>query len=463
MTSTCQTITVADEGYEALKAALETFNEENTKKEAEDYEQFLAQAREDKEMRREISGSEYFEGYSSDTFLYPWRADSAVVSLVKESSSYLGGAHPNHYGKGVTFDTESGKRLSITDVVTDMDRLKTMVTEYLEKEVGDGLFPEYKETLDAMFANPEGNEPLEWVLDTEGLTVLFNPYAVAPYAAGTIAVPVSYAEHKDMFCEKYSYQSSGFARRLNAWDSIETDLNGDKKKETLTMTVQDNPEKYTSLLELTREGADGKTTFSEEYYGDFKGAYLLKTEDGRSYLYAEYVSENDWRRLEVFDLADKKGTGETITHVGTSDDSLYDGFIQTPDHFLLYNRVDALGTYQAYLPYHVGRDGMPKADGDVYTRVPYEEEKNWDDTYKFTVKLPLKVTVYRQNGETAEETLPEGTEISPVRTDKKTFVEGRLKDGTLCEIPLEQKPGEFGFFINGISEWDCFEGLGYAG
>ena len=44
-----------------------------------------------------------------------------------------------------------------------------------------------------------------------------------------------------------------------------------------------------------------------------------------------------------------------------------------------------------------------------------------------------------------------------------TVVEAELEDGRRCEIPIEKDADEYLFKINGISEYDCFDGLRYAG
>ena len=75
-------------------------------------------------------------------------------------------------------------------------------------------------------------------------------------------------------------------------------------------------------------------------------------------------------RDRVFTLQNENGT-LTLCHVGSSGDSMYGSFIGDPGHFLLYDRIDLLGTYMAYRSFHMGEDGMPEADGTVYTCLLY--------------------------------------------------------------------------------------------
>ena len=56
------------------------------------------------------------------------RADSRIVSFWDMDSSYVGGAHGSYYAHGVNFDPASGKRLALSDVVTDLEA----VYQYVE-------------------------------------------------------------------------------------------------------------------------------------------------------------------------------------------------------------------------------------------------------------------------------------------------------------------------------------------
>ncbi|MFR4784367.1 MAG: hypothetical protein ACLUAR_17050 [Pilosibacter sp.] len=63
------------------------------------------------------------------------------------------------------------------------------------------------------------------------------------------------------------------------------------------------------------------------------------TDDGRSYLYMELSSENDWKTMGVYDLNGERRWREA----GSSIDSVKLGApIRTPDAFYLTRRIDAL-------------------------------------------------------------------------------------------------------------------------
>ena len=62
-----------------------------------------------------------------------------------------------------------------------------------------------------------------------------------------------------------------------------------------------------------------------------------------------------------------------------------------------------------------------------------------------------------------EETLPKGTKFKPYMTDRTSVIVMELEDGRHCEVPIEKKSDDYIFYINGVSEYDLFENLPYAG
>jgi uncharacterized protein len=57
--------------------------------------------------------------------------------------------------------------------------LKTLVLSELRRQAGDDLFDDIDEAVEKRVADPEA-----WTFEPEGLSILFNVYEIAPYAAG---------------------------------------------------------------------------------------------------------------------------------------------------------------------------------------------------------------------------------------------------------------------------------------
>ena len=74
-------------------------------------------------------------------------------------------------------------------------------------------------------------------------------------------------------------------------------------------------------------------------------------------------------------------------------------------------------------------------------------------------KIPLEVTMV---GDNTKGTVPAGTEFTFLRSDGDTYAEFRLPDGRECRVTRDN--GEtWPYTVNGVTEEECFDGLGYAG
>lgn len=456
ITADSSTVNILDDGYEALKEALKQYNKEQ-------WQEVYTMYTEHREWAKEEAPDDDQEYYISRKIELA-RADTRVLSFTNTEISYVGGAHESYYEAGETFDPETGKALELTEVVTDYDALyeyvKKSLSENYEKQM---FFEEYEDWLYDMFYEQDSAmaSPLEWNLNREGIRFRFNPYVIGPWVAGTFYVDIPYEGNEALIREEYApVRTNGSVTRLAADTPFKLDTDGDGTAEIYTIWTEEDPEYGTTQFMLTREEASGETEKSEEEcYGSFADAYLVETGDGRLYLYAEFLEENDFRILRVFDL--KPGNGqEVFRYVGDSEESVYGHYLYDPEHFALFGRLDALGTYSGYREYSVGQDGLPVPSGDMYRIVNYFE----DYPYVLTAKRELRVRM-KQGGktETEETVLPKGTTFLLTGTDGMTVVEAELEDGRRCEIPIEKDANEYLFKINGISEYDCFDGLRYAG
>ena len=150
-----------------------------------------------------------------------------------------------------------------------------------------------------------------------------------------------------------------------------------------------------------------------------------------------------------------------MAKAGSSTDSVNGAPIQTPDAFYLTRRIDALGTYSAYRKFHVGADGMPEADGNVYTKIRTADSH--EDEMPLVSTRALPVTLFGADGSETEATMPVGTKFYVRATDEETFVDMELEDGRKCRIAVRQSGDGWGFLIDGVSEEECFEFVPYAG
>jgi hypothetical protein len=119
-------------------------------------------------------------------------SDDTLTSCEVTNVGYLGGAHGFNERTLMTFDTRTGQRLGVADVVPDQSQ-KTL-SRIVEAEFRRARSIRPGQSLqDAGFFILPGQElPLgeNFALTNKGLEIQYNPYEVAPYALGATSVSI---------------------------------------------------------------------------------------------------------------------------------------------------------------------------------------------------------------------------------------------------------------------------------
>lgn len=102
---------------------------------------------------------------------------------------YAGAAHPGHYFKVINFDLKSGKDIRFDELFVDNGKALNFLSAYCRNQL------EKKD----IFLFEEGLQPIRenfnnWNFESEGLRISFDPYQVAPYAAGSPSILVPYTQ-----------------------------------------------------------------------------------------------------------------------------------------------------------------------------------------------------------------------------------------------------------------------------
>jgi hypothetical protein len=133
--------------------------------------------------------SSFLSGYSVYT------ANEKLISIRLEYSTYMAGAaHPYSYVQTFNFDLAAGKLLSMSSLFRpDADYLP-FLSDFCEKQLVDKLGIDlFMEGLAPTIENFSS-----WGLSTEGLWIEFDPYQVAPYAAGPQQILVPFDQMEDL-------------------------------------------------------------------------------------------------------------------------------------------------------------------------------------------------------------------------------------------------------------------------
>lgn len=376
------------------------------------------------------------------------RIDSQVVSLRLDNGAYRGGVHGDYWTNGVTFDTRTGKQLTLSDLGDIQSELKDYLWKQLESD-SDGYFENSEQSLAELIQ--EGD--ICWFLTGQGVQIVINPYEIASYAAGQFRVLVPYETLTGM---KTDYIPDSNMRGID-WgalmqDSVyEQDMDGDGNMDTLSIKVDGGDENSMDAVtvcyntaELTLPEAFGMTS-AYICKGDDKYYLLLTT-----YGYSEYRTSRlyefpDGEPVEVFRL----DGGEVL---GCSQDGVW-----------MQEEIQCLGTYWGYR-YYILQDGTlkPESDTCVLTNTKESEYR-----YGITPNQDIPVRMQQEkDGKLEDAVLRAGIMIYPITIREQpesgvSTIGFELVDGTYGELDVRVDP-DGRQYVNGIEQMELFDDLPYG-
>lgn len=235
------------------------------------------------------------------------RADSVAVSLLEDYAT-----ESSRSFSGYNYDTESGKLLTLSDVVKDTSKLPEAAEKTLMTRIGEE--EPFGETAVRDYFKNVSEEDISWTLDYNGITLYFNPGAVAPTNFGNQTITLTFAEYPGLFKEKYASVPEAYTVSLPLSVPFFTDITGDMKTDEFTVSgdYDSDGRNYTTMAVST-----DKSEYEDEWFSYGLDPYYVKTADGNSYLYIFSLNSEDETRestLSVFEL--KNGEAELL---GTSE------------------------------------------------------------------------------------------------------------------------------------------------
>lgn len=131
-----------------------------------------------------------------------YATDDLISVEFTEGSYERGAAHGNSGTTVVNYDVKNGKKLALADLFNPKSNFLSLISEYCLKDLRERS----KKDKDAMFdeemmksgASARADNYRAWAITKKGLWITFDPYAVAPYAAGPQHVLVPYSVLKDI-------------------------------------------------------------------------------------------------------------------------------------------------------------------------------------------------------------------------------------------------------------------------
>lgn len=283
------------------------------------------------------------------------RADNVVLSVLTDChyDNGMNGGHRSFWGSN--YDTQTGKELHLPDIVTDMDAFTQAVEDRLFGTVGADMF--YRDDIIKEYFEMYGADGTHWTLDYNGVTVYFSEGEIADTGFGAMSVTITFAEHHELFNEKYTEVPDAYIVSLPMKSAFYTDLDSDGSCEELTIYDRyDEENVYSATVDICT--ADDVYTESLWAYG-CEPCYV-KTADGKHYLYL-FTELETQMYLYVYDI-----TNSTVSKAGESNVAPYynDGISAVPTdpdsmHFDIFGEGTG-GISDISDIFAVGADGMPE-------------------------------------------------------------------------------------------------------
>lgn len=114
--------------------------------------------------------------------------DSHILSVYLEISEYYrGAAHPSPSSAVVNYSFDRGQVLSLADLFAPGADYLKVISDYCIQDLQGKDFFNFPEG-----ADPKAENYRVWNLTSDGLLITFDPYQVAPYAAGFVRVTIPY-------------------------------------------------------------------------------------------------------------------------------------------------------------------------------------------------------------------------------------------------------------------------------
>ena len=436
-----QTIEVSGEGYEMVAEAIRewTVKQEEVFQENVDLnEQYALEV---------IGDLPEFYGYSSTVEINTTRADAGVISMKGFYYDYSGGAHGNYSSIGTTFDAQSGQKLSFWDLTENKDAFSQCTFDAALQQVTenygvDGLFEGYQEIIKEIWKT----EP-NWYLDGAGLTIVFSPYEIGPYAMGEVYVRFPYQELGSLMKAQYQMGPQAGVAVLALGEEAEISLNHATGDKEMVELYSENDEEYAGFNQYRLRV--GEQTIVAAETDRLDGIYIVQKETGRTFLLFEGDMASDDFVTYMYEITDGQ-----IQKIYESDGCAFicEGTVST-EGVQLGIRVDALGTYTAYGNYEITEDGLLE---------PVSEWYDIESSYEWQGLTNIKDLPVVADGQ--EKVLPAGSQIRVISTNRNGIL--KYQDVNSAEEgEIHYTVGEEGWpvYIDGINENEYFEMLPYAG
>ncbi|MDE7253981.1 MAG: DUF3298 and DUF4163 domain-containing protein [Acetatifactor sp.] len=431
------TVTLSGAGFEKGTEAVERLlgrTQDDVEKEADG---MAADAADHYEFTKGEEYS-YFTPYFSHSECEVTRLDARVLSVRQKGYDFTGGAHGYGGEWGTTIDLESGLKLELPHLMEDIAGFWTKAEELVLSELAerkDELFEDYQASVSQQLENTA------WYLDGAGIEFCFSPYAIGPYSAGTIVVCVPYAEVAAYMKPEYLNTREEYVVQVPQNEKVQF---ARKDGETAEVGFENRtPSEYTNELFLILDGQEcslGENIWMYE-------AYLFRRADGRTFLVYDFDWASDDFETVVCEVTEGtvNDTDRIWASIGKSSVGLY--------RLGLAFSIQVFGSSSSNMDYQLTEDGKLEPTEERYEIIRWDESEG----LLLTKDLPVEV-------DGAQTVVPAGSRIIVIATDNEGIAWFETVDGGMAgTIRYERREDDYQLYIDGVSEYEYFEDLPYAG
>ena len=408
----------------------------------------------------------YFGGYTDESTASIERLDSKVISVREHIYSYYGGAHGIFGDGGVTYDLTTGEKVSIYDVVVDEETLLNVLADKIQELYPDVWEYDLSEDTASLETAIDDEEFINWTMQTDGITIYFNPYAIAAYASGEQVVPIKFDEMPDLFTG--DYWNSEVENYALEGSSLIADIDGDGTAENVSVWEryyyeEDYSYSYVDGFQIDIDG----TTYEFDAFS-YESSYIFVKKNNEYYLYINTLQESDYDMIYMYKLSGNEPTelgatpgelsaGPNVPYFEYDENSFneYKGIITNLNHFYIMTRTNLCGTVTGIYDAAVGNDGRIQVadgyDGKFYIR-DTEYTALVDKTYN---------TVDEDGNVTGTKDVKKGDTVTYYRTDDNLFADLKTSDGTIIRLDIDQSG--WPYTCDGVDIETLFDGIIFAG
>ena len=437
-------VSVEGDEYQKLKRSVENWSMERSEGLRSLYASFEESAAE------EVEENENFYGYSLYQTVTTARADDRVLSLLDDTYQYVGGEHGMFYREGINFDSQTGKRVALSDILSNYDNFieeaKERIIYELREDYGEELFDDYVTVIEELWK--DGSEP-QWYLDASGIVIVLQEYSVGPYAIGSPEIHLPYTEFKPYIKEAYLPGEETGVAAFSANQEVFLSIPGQAEEiSMMLMSEQQEEVMYNSLW-------FGQTELELGDYLVLENAYIVRTETDIYCMLVVDEASDDYVTY-IYRL-----TGGAIEKVDELAAAIDAGNIN-PQEVRMKTWVYMLGTYEGVKNYHFDENGEFISEDTEY-QLPKNE-------YVLTTTVDLPCMAENDEGELSEWKLPAGSHIILTAADDNSYVRFSIQEtGQEGILNVQRSEEEYYHITIGgmdgetLDENDCFEVLPYAG